>query len=904
MRAMQFRALRTRFSSVLAAVPIAALIAGAVVVTPAAAQIGAPDEGPQPLSWYLPEDVTYDATSPVPADVLGWEIGTWHARHDQIVRWFELLAERSDRVAIEVYGHSHEGKPLVLATVTSPANHARLEGLRDAHVNAVLSGAESFDGPNVVWMGYGVHGNEPSASNAALLTGYHLVAATGDEIDAFLENTIVLIDTCLNPDGHDRFAQWANSHKGVELVGDPAHREHREVWPGGRTNHYWFDLNRDWLLLTHPESRGRIERFHAWMPQVLTDYHEMGTGASYFFQPGIPSRTNPLTPFRNVELTREIATYHAAALDDLGSLYYTEESYDDFYYGKGSTYPDAHGCIGILFEQASSRGHWQENDYGGISFPFTIKNQFTTSLSTFAAVEGMREKLSDYQRGFYREALEEGQASDVTGYVFGCAEDPHRARRMADLLARHGIQVMAALDGLEDEGFARGASWVVSTSQPQYRLIRALFELRTSWDDNTFYDVSSWAFPLSFGVQYRELTAEEMGTVYAPLEPYMPGPVGGVFEGEAAPVAWAFEWHRSTAARALNELLEMGVKARVSTQAFGATTQGDNATRFDRGTIVVPRGIQTLPLEEVRSAMRSVSEHGLEVRALTSGLTFEGLDLGSGNVSALVAPKPLMLVGGNVSAYEAGEVWFHLDQRVGLGVSMVEQRSFDGLNLERYTHLILVSGATSGWGDSEESKVRDWVRGGGVVVATKSAAVWAAGNLMSNADAEDDEGDDADTDDDSDVADADPLAYEDYGQLRSTERVAGTIFEARLDLSHPLCFGYTSDHLPVFRNFNSTLPESADPFAVPLRYTDAPLLSGFASDENVERIAGTPVLRAARLGSGTVVALVDNPLFRGVWDGTAKLFENALFFARVIDRTGPLGEEADASAHGEDASEH
>ncbi|WP_419186193.1 M14 metallopeptidase family protein [Rohdeia mirabilis] len=879
---MQLRDLRSRISSVLAAV----LIASSVATTHAVAQIGAPDEGPQPLSWYLPDDVTYDAAFPVPADVLGWEIGTWHARHDQIVRWFELLAERSDRISIEVYGHSHEGKPLVLATVTSPANHARLEDLRSAHVEAVLSGAESFDGPNVVWMGYGVHGNEPSASNAALLTGYHLAAATGGDIDAFLENTIVLIDTCLNPDGHDRFAQWANSHKGVNLVGDPAHREHREVWPGGRTNHYWFDLNRDWLLLTHPESRGRIERFHAWMPQVLTDYHEMGTGASYFFQPGIPSRTNPLTPFRNVELTREIATYHAAALDDLGSLYYTEESYDDFYYGKGSTYPDAHGCIGILFEQASSRGHFQENDYGGISFPFTIKNQFTTSLSTFAAVDGMRAKLSDYQRSFYRDAAREGGESEIGGYVFGCAEDPLRARRMADLLDRHGIEVVAATDALEDESYERGASWVVPTGQPQYRLVRALFELRTSWDDNTFYDVSSWAFPLSFGVQYRALGRDELGAVQAVGEAYTEARGGGLFEGEERPVAWAFEWHRSSAARALNQLLEAGVVARVSTQAFGASTQGDMRTRFDRGTIVVPRGIQTLPTTEVRAALRDVSELGLEVRALTSGLTFEGLDLGSGNVQALEAPRPLMLVGGNVSAYEAGEVWFHLDQRVGLALSMVEQDDFRGLDLARYTHLVLVSGATSGWGDSEEEKVRDWVRAGGVVVATKSSAVWAAENLMSNAD-----GDDDAKDEDED-GDSEPPAYADYAQLRSTERVAGTIFEARLDLTHPMCFGYTRDRLPVFRNFNSTLPESTDPFAVPLRYTDAPLLSGFAADENVERIAGTPVLRAQRVGSGTVIALVDDPLFRGVWDGTAKLFENALFFGRAIDRTGPLGEEA------------
>jgi len=874
------------------------LALAAVVAAPAHAQLGAPDTGAQPLDWYLPEGVAYDAAFPVPADALGWEIGTWHARHDQIVDWFELIAEASPRVSIEVYGTTHEMKPLVLATVTSPANHARLDELRRAHVDAVLSGAESHDGPGVVWMGYGVHGNEPSASNAAMLTGYHLAAATGEEIEAFLDDTVVLIDVCLNPDGHDRFAQWVNSHRGVELVGDPAHREHREAWPGGRTNHYWFDLNRDWLLLTHPESRGRIERFHAWMPQVVTDYHEMGTGSSYFFQPGIPTRTNPITPFENVELTRAIAKYHAAALDELGSLYYTEESFDDFYYGKGSTYPDAHGCIGILFEQASSRGHWQENDFGGVSFPFTIKNQFTTSLSTFAAFDALRDDLSDYQRRFYRSALDEAGQAEVAGYVFGAPEDPARARRMAETLHRHGIEVHAVTDERANDGYRPGAAWVVPCTQPQYRLVRALFELRTSWDDNTFYDVSSWAFPLSFGVQFEALDAAGLARV-RDEEAYAPGPVGGRFEAAARPVAWAFEWHSSQAARALQGLLDAGVKARVAKQRFGALTQGGAETRFDRGTIVVPRGIQELALDEVRDALRRASELGLEVFAIQSGLTFEGHDLGSNDVRALTAPKPLLLVGDGVSAYEAGEVWHHLDQRVGLGVSMVERDDFDRIDLDDYTHLVLVSGATGGWDDEGTARVRDWVADGGVVVAVKRAAVWAARELMSNADEEADgdanaEGDAEDDADEETDAEDEPASdearpsYADYGDLRSKERVAGTIFEATLDLTHPLCFGYARETLPVFRNFNSTLPESADPFAVPVRYTDAPLLAGFASEPNVERIAGTPIVRAQRVGSGTVVALVDDPLFRGVWDGTAKLFENALYFARAIDRTGPL----------------
>ena len=260
---------------------------------------------------------------------------------------------------------------------------------------------------------------------------------------------MILVDPCVNPDGGARFAHWANMHKGKHLTAAPAHRDHGEAWPGGRTNHYWFDLNRDWLLLTHPESRGRIDMFQSWLPTVLTDYHEMGSGSTYFFQPGIPSRRNPLTPVRNHELTAAIATYHAEALDGIGSQYFTEERFDDFYYGKGSTYPDVQGSIGILFEQASSSGHLVDTRLGEMSFPFTIRNQFTTSLSTLRAADELRLELGSYQREFHRDAVEEAREGDRAGWLFGGpGQEASRVEAMADILARHRIEMrLARQDG-------------------------------------------------------------------------------------------------------------------------------------------------------------------------------------------------------------------------------------------------------------------------------------------------------------------------------------------------------------------------------------------------------------------------------------------------------------------------
>ena len=848
--------------------------------------LAAPASAVQDLDWYLPDQVEYNQELPQPAEVLGWEVGAWHVRHDQLVQWYRTIAEASPRFSLSEYGRTHEQRPLLLAAVSSPENLERLEEIREAHLRKVL-GAEDTDAPTVIWMGYGVHGNESSASNASLLFAYHLAAAEGEQIEAFLAKTVVLIDPCVNPDGLSRFAQWANMHRGKNLVGDPAHRERSEAWPGGRTNHYWFDLNRDWLLQTHPESQGRLREFHRWMPSVLTDFHEMGGDATYFFQPGIPSRRNPLTPEENVVLTGRIAEYHAKALDGIGSLYYTEESFDDFYYGKGSTYPDLQGCIGILFEQASSRGHLRENSYGGISFPFTIRNQFTTSLSTLDAVEGMREDLEDYQKRFFQQALEEASEHAIQGYVFGGTQDAGRTFRLADLLRRHGIQVQHLAEDLpanEDQpAFSAHNSLFVAAQQPQFRLIRALFERRTSWPDNTFYDVSSWTFPESFDVVSREVASldglalgEEWNADRAPR---------GSLSPASQAVAWAMEWDEYEAPRILQTFLAAGLRVRVATQPFRSLIEGGEKD-FGRGSIVIPLGVQDVEASKILDLVTEGAQAGVDIYGLTSGLTPEGIDLGSGNLRAVEAVKPLLLVGNGVSAGEAGEIWHYLDQRLDLPVSLVDTDRFDRLDLQRYTHILLANGASSRIAQSGKDRIQDWIRAGGVLIATKGSAVWAAETFLSKSDKAMEK---SDKQPEAEAEKAPAMTYEDYSSLRAEQRIAGTIFKTSLDLTHPLCFGYEKPNLPVFRNFEQVLPEGNDPFANPLRYSDEPLVSGFASKSNVQRIAGTPAVRAERFGRGVVIAMVDNPHFRGVWYGTNKLYANALFFGLAIQRTGPLG---------------
>ncbi|MEJ2005075.1 MAG: M14 family metallopeptidase [Cyclobacteriaceae bacterium] len=356
------------------------------------------------LNYYLPDE-SFNPDIPAPSEIIGHEVGEWHVTHDKLVQYMYAISMASERISIEETGRTFEGRPLLILTITSPSNHSRLEDIRSAHIK--LSDPQSEPGmaieemPAVVYMGFSIHGNEPSGSNASLLTAYYLAASNSEEVKTILENTVILFDPSFNPDGLQRFATWVNSRKSQVTSADPQNQEQNEPWPGGRTNHYWFDLNRDWLPAQLPESRARLKTYHSWKPNVLTDHHEMGHNSTFFFQPGIPSRNNPLTPNRTYDLTEEIARYHARALDSIGSLYYSKESYDDFYYGKGSSYPDVNGGIGILFEQAGSDGHLKESVNGILTFPFTIRNQFNTTLSTLRAATALREDLLRHQQDFY-----------------------------------------------------------------------------------------------------------------------------------------------------------------------------------------------------------------------------------------------------------------------------------------------------------------------------------------------------------------------------------------------------------------------------------------------------------------------------------------------------------------------
>ncbi|KXI30156.1 M14 metallopeptidase family protein [Paraglaciecola hydrolytica] len=826
---------------------------------------------------YLPANTQYNPTITSPTQSLGAEVGDWHVRHDQIVNYMRTLAAQSDRVSLLETGRSHENRPLLLLAFTSPANQNKLSELQAQHVANLGKPANDND-PLVLWMGYSVHGNESSGSNAALLVAYYLAAGQNAQIDALLKDNIVLLDPSINPDGLSRFAQWANMHKGQTLVADPMNREHQEAWPSGRTNHYWFDLNRDWLLLTHPESRARIAQYQKWRPHVLTDFHEMGSDSTFFFQPGVPERKNPWTPLKNVELTAALGDFHAKALDDTKQLYFTQEGYDDFYYGKGSTYPDAFGSIGILFEQASSRGHLRDTANGLLSFQQTIQNQVTTSLSTFAGALANKSALLNYQQEFAQQTEQLVKKDDLSGYLVQEALDDSRFARFQAILQAHKIEFFAPAKDIkvDDKNFVASNSIFVPLEQERYRLIKSLFSTRQSFDDNTFYDVSNWNLPLAFNLDYapvekklwRKVAPEKQSsTSRADVKPQL---IENAY-------AYAFTWDDSKAPTLLSRLLRAGVKVQLAGDALVAqTTQG--STSFGAGSVMIPTALKqpTKLLEILHQQSRDLP---IAIHSLTSGLTRQGIDLGSNQMVNIELPKVLLVGGEGTSQYEAGEVWHHFDKELEMPLTIVDLDSLSSVKLENYSHIIWVEGNYKSVATKTVESIEKWLKQGGVLIGQQSAIKWFADNKWLKTQFKSDK----------DIAlafEIKGLQYSDMEAFKAKQRIAGAVFATQLDLSHPLAFGFHKSDLAVFRNNNQIMLKPEKPFITVASYTAKPLIAGYTAAELQELIGNSATVIAHTKGKGKIIAFNTDVNFRGVWQGTSRLMDNAIFMAAFINAGG------------------
>jgi hypothetical protein len=820
--------------------------------------------------YFYPNGGAFNPAIPTPEQFLGYPLGSYHTRYDQVVAYYRELDRLSDRATLEVIGQSYEKRPIIVLTVTSPANHARLDDIRKAHLLRGTTPTGDNE-PLVVQIGANVHGNEPSGGESTLLSAYYLVASESEETRNWLNQMVVNINPILNPDGRDRFNHWANMHVGTPAVADPLDREHTEAWPGGRMNHYWFDPNRDWFLTVHPEGEAWVKFFHKWRPYVVVDHHEMGTNSTFYFDPGKPTSNNPIVPeglYNN--LYPRFGRYFAESMNKLGSLYFTKEVFDKLYPGYGSSYANFYGGAGFLFEQASSRGHVQETTTIPLTLAFTIRNQFQAALATLRASVAERAELIKYRRDFYRTTGDQAKKDPVKAYVFGEAADPTRTHAFVNLCLTHEVEVYELENNqtLAGKKFDKGKAFMVPTEQPNYVMVRSLFEKAITYADSLFYDASAWSVIHSFGLPYAEVRGPvAKGSRVAAPKVATPAPV------ERSGYAYLIDWADYHAAKAVYHLLANGAMAQTAFKPFSLEV-GGSPRSYGYGSIVVPVQQQKISADSLYQLVKQASQlAGISIQAVSGGYATTGIDLGSNAVRTLKKPEVLMLVGQGVSAYEAGEVWHALDKRVALPMTKMEWANLGRANLNRYNTIVMVSGTYSLEKPVVE-RLKAWVTAGGTLITFKTATEWAIKQGLAKEKLLP-----ADTTKSKKPQRAD---YDNAVNIEGAKAVNGAIFEMDLDITHPLGFGYADRKLSVYRNNLTLLRPSDSPYNTVGQHPANPLIGGYISKDNLKRVANSAAVLVSGEGQGRLVLFAINPNFRGIWYGTNKLFFNAIFFGQNI----------------------
>ncbi|MDA7716643.1 M14 family zinc carboxypeptidase [Flavobacteriaceae bacterium] len=817
------------------------------------------------LSYYFGDELkNFDSKIPKPSSFLLGEneVGSSHVSHDRLIQYMYALANSSPRISIENRGKTYEGRPLILLTISSEENLNKIEEIRKNHLS-YLNGdgkEQAYKRPVIIYQGYSIHGNEPSGSNAALLYAYYLAASNNTKLINQLNSSVILLDPSFNPDGLQRFAHWANTNKSLYLNSDSNDREFNENWPKGRTNHYWFDMNRDWLPAQLPESNVRIETFHKWYPNVLTDHHEMGTNSTFFYQPGIPSRVNPLTPKKNQILTAEIGKYHEKQLSEIGSLFYSEEDYDDFYFGKGSTFPDINGSIGILFEQGSSRGHLQESINGEVSFPFTIKNQLVTSFSTLDASIGLKNELLDYQHEFFNNSIKIAKKNKNKYIVVGDKKDKSKLFHFYEILNKHKIEIKKLENTQIVNGvkFEKENSFLIPKNQKNIRLIDAMLENRTKFKDSLFYDVSAWSFLHSFDLEYSDLIVKN-----ETFDLNFIKPKGKIIS--KSEYAYLFSWDDYYTPRALYKLLQNNLRVKVATNKFKVGNKN-----FDFGTILIPLKNQTKNVEEINKILNEITRFsGINFLGVNSSKT-TGTDLGSNSFKNITIPKIGLIVGDGVTSYDAGEIWHLLDTRYQIPVTKINSNSLSKIDLKKYNTIIFANGMHD-YTENTVKKLKTWIEDGGNLIGFRNTIKWLNKNNFISVNLK------------VNKPEANNINYINKSKFYGAQLTSGAIFNTTLDLSHPINYGFYKNNLSVFRNTNIYIENDSLSFNNPIKYTNSnTLISGYISKENLKSINNARPFANFKVKKGNINIFSDNTNFRGFWYGTNKLMMNAIFFANIM----------------------
>jgi hypothetical protein len=813
-------------------------------------------------TYYFDGHGALNPAIPTPEEFFGFRTGDWLVRYDRVVEYFRLLADKSDRASLEVFGRSWEGREQAALIITSPGNQANLENIRREHLKlADPDAAAEVSGQKIiVHLSYNVHGGEIAGTDAAVLTAYYLVASEDPDIVRRLGEAVVFVEPAQNPDGRDRAANYINSFHSWPPVSDPADREHTAGITPHRGNHFWNDLNRDWLPLSQAESRNRVAYYHTWYPNVYLDFHEMGSGSTYYFEPSPRSSwSDHIVPEATYRVLNNIlAGYFSQALNRIGSLYYTKQSYTNLSPIYGSTYPDYQGGVGTTLEVGSTAGIEIETDAGIRTFRRNLRDNFEIGIAALLAATDEKDVFLNHQKDFFRSALAQAGKQAEKYIVFGSSEDHNLNRLFIEHLLQHKIAVYELPSTFTQDGktFEPGSAWAVPFRQAQYRILYSIFEENTNLSHLTYYDVSSWSTAHGYGIPFvRVKTAVPEGprVTEAPQ-------VKGLAEGRSS-YAYAFNPFDYLSPKALYYLQAHGVKARAAHKAFTAkTTNGEK--RFAPGSIVIPVHYQDISPDELYNRIEeAATQAGIRISALTGGFSADGIDLGSNDIRTLKKPVVATITGGGANWTTVGELWALLGNTHNIPLSKIDIQQAERISLSRYTAIILAGG---GYTEAFRDRLATWVDNGGTLIATGPAAQWLIrSGILPGQPAPQQPGQ---------AAGSIPAARD--------RRINGALLSGKLNPDHPLAYGFTSTDFYTLKTSLEGLPRPSSPDQLVLETGDR-IVDGYIEPELRDQLKHLPVIVTTNRGQGSIVLFGESPTFRGYFLAPGRILVNALFF------TGP-----------------
>ncbi|HSK13641.1 MAG TPA: M14 family metallopeptidase [Phnomibacter sp.] len=804
---------------------------------------------------------------PSPKAYLGYEPGERFAQHHEIVGYMQALAAAAPaQMKVERYGTTNENRPLMLAYLSSAENMRRLDEIRKSNLALTgMGGTPLADAPAIVWLSYNVHGNEASSSQAVLVTAHHLLTNAGAQ--EWLKNTVVIIDPCLNPDGYSRYANWFHSVVGDQMNPDPASREHLEPWPGGRSNHYNFDLNRDWAWQTQVETQARIKKYNEWLPHIHVDFHEQGYNEPYYFAPAAEPFHEVITPWQR-KFQTDIGRNHAKYFDKNGWLFFTRERFDLFYPSYGDTWPTYNGGIGMTYEQGGhSRGGLGiiNEDGDTLTLADRLIHHHTTGISTIEITSLNANEVVKNFRNFFDNVNSNGSGEYKT-YVVKAANSPNMPF-LKQLLDRNGIKYTYA-----EAGGATGFSYnsgktdkfnlergdlLVSTVQPKGALARVLFEPNPKLSDSATYDITAWSVPYAYGLNAFAVKEKLTGT------PGLAVAAGPLPVPDENAYGYVVAWNHMDHARFLADCLKKGIKPRMAELPFET-----NGKKYERGTLIFVKTSNQGVKDLYKTLFELAGRHQVTLERVQTGFMDKGADFGSPDVKTLRPVKVAMLTGDGVSSLSAGQVWHYFDRDLGYPITLINARDAGSADLRRFDVLILPAGFAYGGLLGKEGALKKWVEQGGFLIAMDNVVGQLAGNEWGLKERVPPE--------------SKPGTYDLLKTYGNRERDAlmdnnpGSIYKLELDNTHPLAFGYPKQYFTL-KGDTKVYDFTDRGWTVGVMKKEAQV-AGFTGSKALEQMKDGVVFGELPIGRGAAIFLADDILFRNFWQNGKLMMANAVFF--------------------------